>query len=49
VALFPISNVISFFGGVERLTVINMEAGICRKWKLIKRNNKKLTADQVQE
>jgi hypothetical protein len=42
VALFAISNVISFFGRVERLNVTNMEAGRCGKWKLIKTNNKKL-------
>jgi hypothetical protein len=45
VALFAISNVISFFGRVERLKVTNVGAGSCRKWKLIKTNNKKLIAE----
>jgi hypothetical protein len=49
VALFTISNVISFFGGVERLNVINMEAGRCRQWNLIKTNNKKVIAELAQE
>jgi hypothetical protein len=45
VALFAISNVISFFDRMERLNVTNMEAGSCRKWSLIKINNKKLIAE----
>jgi len=45
VALFNISYVISFFGRVERLNVIDMEAGSWRKWKLIKTNNKRLNEE----